>query len=433
MRSNHDSFMKNTSCSSFILFSFLFFCVSQAYASPWPAWRGPEGTGVTKETKLPLQWDRTNHVRWKTPLPDRGNSTPVIWGGKVFVTQALEKDNQRTLMCFDRTDGKLRWHQDVAWTAEDPSHETNPHCAASPVTDGERVIVSHGSAGLICYDLDGKELWRRDLGTQRHIWGYAASPVIQGNLCYLNFGPGERTFLIAVDKRTGEKVWQVDDPGGHSGEKKPGAESPPWVGSWSTPVFIPSGGSDSLVMSWPNRVVAFDPASGKERWTCRGLNPLVYTSILQHNGVVVAMGGFGGMALAVKTGGTGDVTDTHRLWHHPKTKQRIGSGVIAGDHIYILNDPGVAECFELSTGKRVWEERLKGPGAKADSWSSMVLAGDRIYVINQSGDSFVLKASPQFEVLATNPLGETCMASIAPSDGELFIRTYKHLWCIGEK
>jgi outer membrane protein assembly factor BamB len=141
------------------------------------------------------------------------------------------------------------------------------------------------------------------------------------------------------------------------------------------------------------------------------------------------MGGFGGMSLAVKTGGQGDVTETHRLWHHPKTKQRIGSGVIAGERIYILNDPGVAECFELKTGKLVWEERLKGP-AKSDSWSSMVLAGERIYVGNQGGDTFVLEASPTFKTLATNSLHEPIFSSVAVSDGNLLLRTHKALWCI---
>jgi outer membrane protein assembly factor BamB len=139
-----------------------------------------------------------------------------------------------------------------------------------------------------------------------------------------------------------------------------------------------------------------------------------------------------GMALAVRAGGTGDVTESRRLWHHPKTKQRIGSGVIDHGHVFILNDPGVAECFELKTGKPVWEERLKGPAAKSDNWSSLVLAGDRLFAINQGGDAFVFKASPKFEVLATNSLGEATSASMAPSDGELFIHTHKALWCIGD-
>ena len=146
--------------------------------------------------------------------------------------------------------------------------------------------------------------------------------------------------------------------------------------------------------------------------------------------IIVAMGGFNGMSLAVKAGGTGDVTETRRLWHHPKTKQRIGSGVLHDGHIYILNDPGVAECFELETGRLVWEERLRGPAAKSDNWSSMVLADGKLYAVNQGGDAFVLKASPKFEVLATNSLGEATIASMAASDGDLFIRTHKALWCL---
>jgi outer membrane protein assembly factor BamB len=401
-------------------------------AANWPAWRGPHGTGVCDEKNLPLQWSTTENVRWHVPLPERGNSTPIVWGQRVFVTQALDKGARRTLMCFDRANGRLLWQEGPAYAETELTHDTNPQCAASPVTDGERVIASFASAGLYCYDFNGKELWHRDLGKQRHIWGNAASPLLHGNLCLLNFGPGERTFLIALDKRTGETVWQKDEPGGHSGEAKAGEEKPPWIGSWTTPIIADVNGKEEMIMTFPKRVCAFEPKSGRELWTCGGLNPLVYTSPLYSAGIVVAMGGFSGMALAVKADGAGDVTATHRLWHHPRTKQRIGSGVIAGQHIYILNDPGVAECWELTTGKLVWEERLKGTAPKVDSWSSMVLAAGNLYVINQGGDAFVLKASPKFSVLATNSIGETTMASLVPSDGNVFIRTYRQLWCIGE-
>ena len=402
-----------------------------ATAGNWPAWRGPEGMGVATESNLPLRWSTNENVRWRVALPERGNSTPIIWGGRVFVTQAVGA--RRTLMCFDRANGKLLWQQGPAYTEPEPTHETNPLCSASPVTDGERIIAWFGSAGLSCYDLAGKELWHRDLGPQRHIWGWGTSPMLHGDLCILNFGPGVPSLLLAVDKRTGKTIWQVDELNADSGEKKPGQDKPEWVGSWSTPVVIKAGGREELVLSWPKRVVAFEPKTGRELWTCAWLNPLAYASPLYDQGesIVVAMGGFAGMALAVKAGGTGDVTESRRLWHHPKTKQRIGSGVIHNGHIYILNDPGVAECFELKTGKLIWEERLKGPAAKSDNWSSLVLAGDRLYAINQGGDALVFKASPKFEVLATNSLGEPTIASIAPSEGELFIRTYKALWCIG--
>lgn len=419
-------------CRGFLL-GLALVLATQVSGGNWPAWRGPEGTGVSQEKDLPLRWSTGENIRWRTPLPDRGNSTPIVWGNRVFVTQAIEKEGRRTLICFDRANGKLFWEAGVTYTEKEATHETNPHCSASPVTDGERVIASFGSAGLYCYDLSGKEIWHRDLGKQAHIWGNGAAPVIHGNLCILNFGPGERTFLIALDKTTGRTVWQIDEPGGDYGEKRDGQQKAEWIGSWSTPVVINVNGREEMIMTFPKRVCAFDPKTGHEFWTCSGLNPLVYTSPLFSEGLVVAMGGYNGSALAVRAGGNGDVTQTHRLWQIPKTKQRIGSGVIHNGHIYISNDPGIAECFELRTGKLVWEERLKGPGAKSSSWSSMVLSDGRIYVANQSGDTFVLNASPKFELLSTNPLGETTNASMAVSDGDIFIRTYQNLWCVGDR
>lgn len=422
--------------SRIILIGISFACMADTGgAAHWPAWRGPEGTGVSSEKSLPLRWSTNENVRWRTGLPDRGNSTPIVWGNKVFVTQAIEKERRRVLMCLDRKTGGLLWQAGPTVAESEPTHETNPQCSGSPVTDGQRVIAWFGSAGLYCFDLDGKELWRRDLGPQRHIWGWGASPMLFRDLCILNFGPGEPSFLLAVNKRTGQDAWKVVEPNADSGEKKPGQEKPVWTGSWNTPVAIRVGGRDELAVAWPKRLVALEPLTGRELWSCLGLNPLVYTSPLYDakTETVVAMGGFNGMSLAVKAGGSGDVTESRRLWHHPKTKQRIGSGVIHGGHIYILNDPGVAECFELQTGKLIWEERLKGPAPKSDSWSSMMLADGKLFVINQGGDAFVVKASPKFEVLATNSLGETVMSSIAPSNGELFIRTHKGLWCISEK
>jgi len=404
---------------------------SDLAAANWPAWRGPEGTGVAREKNLPLHWGTNENVRWRTPLPERGNSTPIVWRNQVFLTQPDAGGKRRTLMSLDRATGKLIWQQGVSVSENETTHETNPQGSSSPVTDGERVIAWFGSAGLSCYDLAGKELWHRELGPQKHIWGWGSSPMLHGDLCYLNFGPGEPSFLLAVDKKTGKDVWKVSEPNADSGEKKPGQEKAVWVGSWSTPLVIQAGGREELILTWPKRVLAFEPKTGKELWSCAGINPLVYTSPLYEPSkeILVAMGGFSGMALAVKAGGSGDVTETRRLWQHPKTKQRIGSGVIADGHIYILNDPGVAECFELETGKLVWEERLRGPAAKSDNWSSMVLADGKLYAVNQGGDAFVLRASPKFEVLATNSLHEATIGSMAVSDDDLFIRTQKALWC----
>jgi outer membrane protein assembly factor BamB len=254
-------------------------------------------------------------VKWKVPLPDRGNSTPIVWGSRVFVTQPLEKENRRTLLCLDRADGKLLWQSGVTYTDKEASHKTNPQCSASPVTDGERVIAFFGSAGLFAYDFNGKELWRRELGKHIHEWGNAASPVLHGDLCILNFGPGPNNFLLAVDKRTGKTVWKVATPDEHPAERTDGfkGQKKGVIGSWSTPILVKAGGRDELVMSYPNDLRAFNPQTGALLWKCDGLNPLIYTSPIFGDGVVVGMGGFYGTTIAAKTGGSGDVTATHRL------------------------------------------------------------------------------------------------------------------------
>jgi outer membrane protein assembly factor BamB len=410
--------------------------VLNASAAHWPAWRGPTGDGRCEETGLPLTWSRTEKVRWRVPLPEPGNSTPVIWADRVFVTQA--QGERRLLLCLRRTDGQRLWEAGVTTSEHEPTHETNPFCSASPVTDGERVVVSFASDGLYCYDLEGKEIWRRtDLGRQIHIWGGGVSPSLRGDLCFLNFGPGETTYLLAVDKRTGATVWKAEEQTGYGMPAGSDVQGGPrdratFIGSWSTPVFLRVEGTDQLLMSWPRRLAAYDPVSGRELWTCGGLNPLCYTSPIFEEGVVVAMGGFNGATVAVRPGGSGDITGTGRIWRHARTKQRIGSGVVHNGYVYVHNDPGVAECFDLKTGALVWEERLKGPGASGQNWSSAMLAGGHCYTINQSGDCFVFKASPKFELVAVNSLEEPSNSSIAPAFGQLFIRTHRALWCIDE-
>jgi outer membrane protein assembly factor BamB len=391
-------------------------------------WRGPDGDGTTAEKDLPLKWSAGENVAWKALLPEAGNSTPVVWGDRVFVTQAAE--GLRLLFCFDRNDGTLLWKEGVRWEKEELTHKTNPYCSGSPATDGERVIVSFASAGVHAFDFNGKKLWSRDLGQQRHIWGYGSSPVLHEDLCFLNFGPGENQALVAMDKRTGEVVWTHKEPGGSSGEG--GGKN--WRGAWSDPLARTVDGREELLMTFSGRVCAFDPANGTELWNCDGLNALVYTSPLFADGVALGMGGYRGNGVAVRAGGNGDVTATHRLWKVEQMRQRIGSGVIHEGHVYILTDPGIAECRSMATGELIWEERLKGPGPTGQNWSSVVLDADGLcHAVNQGGDAFVFRASPTFELLATNSIGERVIGSIAVSDGQLFIRSHEHLWCIGER
>jgi outer membrane protein assembly factor BamB len=406
-----------------------------AAAANWPSWRGPNGDGTSPEKDVPLRWSPTENVKWKVPLPEPGDSSPVVWGDRVFITQSLEQQGGRTVMCFDRRDGRRLWQQGTTYALPEKRYGKNPHCAASPVTDGERVIAFFGSAGLFCWDMDGKGLWKRDLGKQEHEWSYAASPLIHGDVCVLYFGPGPNSRLLGIDKRTGKTLWEYQEPpivkrprtDGFKGQEDTGI-----VGTFATPIVVRAGQRDELIQTFPQFTRAFDPKTGKALWHCDGLNELIYCSPVHGNGILVSMGGFMGTSHAVKTGGNGDVTGA-RLWQTERTKNRLGTAVVSGDHVYVLNtEGGFAECLELKTGKSLWLERVKGKAAKGDSWSSMVLVNGHILALNKSGETVVLKASPKFELVGVNPLdGEMVNSSHALSDGEIFIRTHKHLWCIG--
>ena len=405
-------------------------------AENWPMWRGATGVGISKEKGLPTRWSATENIMWKATLSDRGNSTPIIWGEKIFVTQPLEGEQKRALLCIDRIDGKILWQRSVKYTDQERSHRSNPHCSESPATDGERIIVVYGSAGMACYDFEGKLLWKRDLGKIDFEWGAAASPVIHGDLVFIYRGPDPKAYLIALNKHTGKTVWQTKDPavsivGRTDGFR--GNKSREWICSYSTPIILKANGREELLMSFPGTLAGMDPKTGKQLWTCGGLNPMVYSSPIAGENVVVAMGGFHGTTVAVPAGGQGDATPK-TLWRAERTANRLGSGVVHNGHVYVLNTSGTMECLELKTGKVKFSERIRGKGAKQESWSSMTLTGDTIYTPNQSGETIVIRASPKFELIAINPLdGTLTNSSLAASDGQFFLRTHKHLWCIGKR
>ncbi len=417
-------------------------------AANWPAWRGSDGNGTTAEKHLPLHWSTNENVRWRVSLPESGNSTPIVWQGRVFITQPRMAENRRSLMCFDRRTSNLLWESGITWRENEPTSSENPPCTPSPVTDGQRVIAWFGSAGVYCYDLGGRELWHRDLGPQSHHWGYASSLVLHQNLCFLNFGPGDHSFVIALEKKTGRTVWKFEIPviapsvnRQELGGPDPSAGAAASVklseiaGSWATPLIVPANGHEELVVALPLQLMAFVPQTGKQLWYCQGPNIGSYSSPFYGEGMVgYAGGGFRNNLMIVRPGGQRDVTRTRRIWIQPlaNSQSHLGSGVIFQDHIYLVNTAGIAECFELSSGRSVWSERLPSTGGSGASWSSPVLAGEHLYVPNRNADVFVLKAAPRFELLAVNSLGaEPMNASLAVSGGDIFIRAARHLWCIG--
>ncbi|MDP7049703.1 MAG: PQQ-binding-like beta-propeller repeat protein, partial [Verrucomicrobiota bacterium] len=312
-------------------------------AGNWPSWRGDmAGSGLAKGEKVPLKWDTKKNVRWRVPLPDRGNSTPVVWGGKVLITQATDADNRRTVMCFDKRTGELLWRSGVTYAKKESTHKTNPYCSGSPATDGRIVVANYASAGVAAYDLEGQQLWHRDLGPQEHIWGNGTSPVLFGDLCIIYHGPGPHSSLHGLDKLTGRTVWtrkveEKDDPNRVDGFRgRDGGIN----GAFTTPIVIEANGRAELILSRANALQAFKPADGSELWHCNGLNPLIYTSPVYDGNVLLTMGGYFGASFAVKPGGSGDVT-AKRLWLDPRSKKnRLGSPVVRDGHAYFVNMSG---------------------------------------------------------------------------------------------
>ena len=396
-----------------------------ADAGDWSQFRGPHGNGVAEGSGFPLTWDDQENIKWKIDLPDRGAGSPIVSGERVFLTSASEDGRKRSLLCFDRSDGRQLWEQTVEF-GEDTTHVKNPFGSTTPAADGERVVVWHSSAGLYCYDFAGKKLWSRDLGEFKHIWGYGSSPIIHDDKVLLQCGPGERVFLTAIDLQSGETIWESDQP--YEGDK-----SPDDVGSWSTPVVAEIDGEKQIVCAFSTRVGGFDPESGDLLWWCDGLSGSRYDAVssspLVGDGLCFAMADLRGPAMGFKLGGTGDITDSNRLWHvETRNPGSIGTGVMVGQYIFRPNTgPGTIECLEAATGKSVWKNRAK------DHWASMVLADGHLYALNQRGLMTVFKPNPQeFEEVAANDLGGVTNATPAFSDGQIFVRTDEHLYCIGQ-
>lgn len=407
----------------------------------WPQWRGPKGSGKTAAANAVTQWGPDQNVKWRIDLPEPGNSTPIVWGDQVFLTQPFSESNERGLMCLDRQTGKERWRRGVSYTEAESTHKTNPYCSASPVTDGQRVIAWFGSAGLVCWDLEGNELWRRDLGRQEHMWGYGSSPILHDDLCILNFGPGNREFLIAVDKATGETRWTVDALDDAKERSLSGPEndgnandftsdkqrSERLRGSWNTPIIVEVDGHSELVVALPRRVSAFAPSTGEPLWTCGDGAPLAYASLMEHDGVVVALGGYRGASFAVRAGGRGDVTRTHRLWHKSEDIGWLGTGVADDDAVYVCDMGGVIHCIDVPTGEILWKSRGEGGG----TWSTVTQSGSgEMYLLTKSGTTTVfLPDREKLKPVAENQLNEPSNASVVVAGTEVLVRTDLALWC----
>jgi outer membrane protein assembly factor BamB len=324
------------------------------------------------------------------------------------------------LLCLKRQDGSLLWNKSLpAKTPEqDRIREGHGYASATPVADSERIYTFFGKSGAIAFTHDGEQVWQADVGSGLNGWGSAASPVLAGDLVIINASV-ESGSLVALDKRTGKRVWT-----------QPGIRE-----SWNTPILVDAGGRKELVVAIMGAVLAFDPATGTPLWSCKtNIGWYMVPGLVAENGIIGVLGGRDGVVgLAVRAGGEGDVTATHRLWTSTKGTN-VPSPVVHNGHLYWMNDArGVAYCADLKSGDIVYEERI--PAAGAGVYASAVMADGKIYYLSRDGRTFVVAARPQFELLATNTFGDRAIYNASPAidRGRIYIRTDQTLYCIGAR
>jgi outer membrane protein assembly factor BamB len=382
----------------------------------WPRWRGPSGQGVVAGSGYVDTWSATQHVLWKTPVPGRGNSSPVIWRDRIFFTTAYDGGRRVSVLAFRRADGARLWETPAPAGRAGSAHYKNGHASATPVTDGERVYASLGARGLIAVDLNGALVWHQDLGAMDAYHGTAGSPLLYRDRLILYQDQFSGSFIAAFDTRTGRPLWRTSRDAS--------------VG-WGTPVAIRAGDHDEIVVNSQNRVHAYDPETGRELWRCSGSTYEVIPTPVVGHGMVFCSSGRAGPTLAIRPGGRGDVTRSHLMWTNPRGSPFVPSPLLYGEHLYIVNDmASIVTCLEAATGRTMWQGRL-GVAMREGFSASPVAVDGKLFVTNDDGETFVLGVGPKFELLHVNRIGEGTLASPALVDGRWYIRTDRSLMAIG--
>ena len=419
--------------------------------SQWAQFRGPDGQGVSAEKGLPDDWSATRNVLWKTAIPGRGHSSPVVWGDRIFLTTAIEgevvpgakgvkhvvdgqdfvhpqgvgDDRRHTfkVLALDARDGRIVWekvaHEGLPY---DTRHKRGSFASQTPVTDGKLVWTYFGSEGLLfAYDMDGGLKWKVSLGGIATVGvGVGTSPVLYKDLLIVQCDEdnGDKSFVVALDGRTGKEVWRTP--------RKVQV-------SWATPVLMRAGRRDELVTSGTEWIIAYAPRTGAELWRAKGLESNAVPSPVVSGDVVVMSAGYPEkMAMGIRAGGSGDITGTPRvLWKYTKGTAYVPSPIAYDGYVYLVTDKGILTCLDARTGEVKYEGgRVPIP---ATLMASPVAFDGKILLSSMEGDTFVIRAGPVHEVLKTNTLGEPIAASPALSQGRIFIRGESNLYAIGAR
>lgn len=441
---------------SILTFFFLTLSLASLTAKPkdlnWSQWRGADGTGVSIETNLPAEWQPDKNIKWKTPIAGRGHSSPIVWGKFLFLTSDHEgetvagakavphklegqdfihpdsvgADRKHTfkVLCLDRDTGKLLWERTAyEGTVYDARHRKGAYASPTPTTDGVNVYFWFGAEGegLYCYDFKGNLKWKTAVGKVANVGlGPGTSPLLFENLVILQCDEdsGEKSFIVAIDKKTGKEAWRTS--------RKVQA-------GWSTPLIVKNANRPELITSGWEFIISYDPRTGKELWRTTGHGSYtVPTPVTGHGMVFISAGHPVKKLMAIKLGASGDLTNSPNVaWTYNKGTAYVPSSILYGDYLYQPTDRGILTCFDAKTGKVMYEGgRLPAP---ATFTASPIAYDGKLLFTSEDGDTYVIKAGPKHEVMATNSVGEPVYASPAVADGMVFIRGEKHLFCISTK
>jgi len=421
-------------------------------ADDWPQWRGPGASGVAPDRSLPTKWSATENIAWKAPIAGIGVSTPIVSGDLVFVTSQIgagvrrEGNHPRLVQggdaaaqgeralgaghpadagktffvveAFSRAGGKRVWERRVeAEGTLTPVHDKHNLATPSPVSDGSLVFAWFGTGQIVALDRAGAIVWQRHLGKEIAPfdiqWGHGSSPTLYNDLLILLADQPSASYLIALDKKTGKERWKADRGKGRS--------------SYSTPLIVESAGRAEIIVNSSERIDAYDARSGEFLWFTGDANRFPIPSPVVHEGVIYASRGYrSGPYMAIKPGGRGDITSTHVAWQVGTGAPYVSSLLYYDGAVYMANDVGVLTAIDAATGQRIWQERVDGVFS-----ASPVAGAGHVYFVSENGETIVLKAGRQPQVVARNAIGSRAVASPAISNGHIFIRTDDQLFCIG--
>lgn len=390
-----------------------------AQAEAWPGWRGPRGDGTSIEKNIPTKWDPADAI-WKTELPGKGHASPIVWGDRVLTVTGLPATKERVLLCLDRNTGRILWQQTVVQGPLEKLHKENSYASGTPATDGKQVYVTFRVGDDIvvaAHDFaDGEQLWLVRPGTHSGGWGFSNEPVLYKDKVIVDGDSKGKSFLIALDRNNGETLWRID-------RVNKGI-------SYSAPLIRKLAGRMQLIQCGDRCVTSFDPDTGEQIWTVDGPSEeFVATPVYSEKAglLFISSSWPKRFIYAIRPNGTGNVTKTHIVWQDTKGAPYVPSMIVADDFLLSVNRSGVAFCYEAATGKVLWQEKLGRHHA------SPVLVEGLVFLINDDGTVNVIKPGAEFQRVAKYELGESCYGSPAISDGQVFLRGFKHLFCFGKK